>query len=321
MRRRRPDQTGDAPVPPKSGRRSEAGDTLIEILIALTVIGVAATAILLAFATTISGSSDHRNFVTMDTMLRTAAAEVTSAIQQQSMTDFVNCSGASLVNNAVDRPPEQPGAGCSVHGQHHGSRVLGHQHEPAGVHEPRGADGRRVSIRRQFERARATATDDHGDTLQGWCEPDHHDGRPRPRRPDAAFGLRQCSRTADNGHATGLGATARKRDGRVRAVPATDGCARGRQRLCRNERRLGGPPGDRLLYSPDWFRAVCGNLEQLRCQPRPGRDELHGLQPQHAGDVHPRGNRPDGRPDVAAGRPLHHQRGRAREVGLPGGTG
>ena len=97
MRRRQPDQTSDAPVPPKSGRRSEAGDTLVEILIALTVLGVAATAILLAFATSISGSSAHRNSVTMDTMLRTAAAEVTSAIQQQSMTDFVNCSGAYVL--------------------------------------------------------------------------------------------------------------------------------------------------------------------------------------------------------------------------------
>ena len=76
-------------------RRSEAGDTLVEILIALAVIGIAATAILLAFATTISGSGDQRNEVNFDTMLRTASAEVTSAIQQQTATYFSNCAGAA----------------------------------------------------------------------------------------------------------------------------------------------------------------------------------------------------------------------------------
>jgi type II secretory pathway pseudopilin PulG len=79
-------------------RRSEAGDTLVEILIALTVLGIAATAILLAFATSISGSGEDRNLVTMDTMLRTASAEVTSAIQQQSSTVFSSCSGAYTLN-------------------------------------------------------------------------------------------------------------------------------------------------------------------------------------------------------------------------------
>ncbi len=56
---------------------------MVEILLALTVIGIAGTAILLAFATSLSGSNDHRNLVNMNTMLRTAAAEVTVAVQQQ----------------------------------------------------------------------------------------------------------------------------------------------------------------------------------------------------------------------------------------------
>ena len=189
------------------------------------MIGVAATAILLAFATTISGSADHRNFVTMDTMLRTAAAEVTSAIQQQSMTDFVNCSGASLVNHprSSSRTTRR---GRSVHGQHHGSRVLGHQHEPAGSRTQRRRQAPGVhpgSVRA----CGATATDDHGDNLRGRCEPEHHDGRstPTPRR---RLRVASISRTADNGHAAGLGATAHERDGRVRVVPATNRCARGR---------------------------------------------------------------------------------------------
>ena len=42
-------------------RRSEAGDTLIEVLLALVVLGVASLAILLAFNTSIWGSSDYKN--------------------------------------------------------------------------------------------------------------------------------------------------------------------------------------------------------------------------------------------------------------------
>ena len=61
---------------------------MIEILISLTVLGTAALAILLAFATSISGSGEHRNVVTFDTMVRTASAEATAAIQQQGDTAF-----------------------------------------------------------------------------------------------------------------------------------------------------------------------------------------------------------------------------------------
>ena len=99
MRRRRFNGDGRTEGPRREDkRRSEAGDTLVEILIALAVIGIAATAILLAFATSISGSGEHRNLATMDTMLRTASAEVTSAIQQQSNAVFSSCSGAYQLN-------------------------------------------------------------------------------------------------------------------------------------------------------------------------------------------------------------------------------
>ena len=94
-------------------RRSEAGDTLVEILIALAVIGIASTAILLAFATSISGSGAHRNVTTMDTMLRTAAAEVTADIQQQGSAVFANCSGAYTVNNTPGSIP-LPAAGYTA---------------------------------------------------------------------------------------------------------------------------------------------------------------------------------------------------------------
>ena len=107
MRRRRFDHaaaTGAAPVP-GDRRRTEIGDTLVEILITLTVIGIGATAILLAFATSISGSGQERTAATFDSMLRTAAAEVTSDIQQQSSAVFANCSGAYTVNTTPGSIP------------------------------------------------------------------------------------------------------------------------------------------------------------------------------------------------------------------------
>jgi hypothetical protein len=104
--RRSHDEDPVAPVPRPDRHRSEAGDTMVEVLIAIAVIAIAATAILAAFATSISGSGAQRTAVTMDTMLRTASAEVTSAIQQQSSTVFGNCSGAYLVNQSPIALPD-----------------------------------------------------------------------------------------------------------------------------------------------------------------------------------------------------------------------
>ena len=64
--------------------RSDAGDTLVEVLLAIVILGMASVAILMAFATSISGTAQHRSIATMDTVLRTAAEE---AISRNSGTD------------------------------------------------------------------------------------------------------------------------------------------------------------------------------------------------------------------------------------------
>ncbi len=94
--------------------RGDAGDTLIEILISLTVISFAAVAILLAFATSISGSGVHRQTVTFDTLLRTASAEATAAYQTLPASAFTNCSAADTVNNASSPPTFSLPAGYSA---------------------------------------------------------------------------------------------------------------------------------------------------------------------------------------------------------------
>lgn len=83
---------------PDRAQRSEAGDTLIEILISLTVLGVTGLALLLAFGTSISGSGEHRNLASFDAALRTASAEITADIQSQSQTLFATCSDAPITN-------------------------------------------------------------------------------------------------------------------------------------------------------------------------------------------------------------------------------
>jgi len=101
----RPTHRGRRRPGPLSARvaqwRSEMGDSLVEILLAITIISIAAVSILLAFATSIAGTGEHRNLATFDTVLRTASAEVSSDIQQQSASSFANCSGAYQVNAAA----------------------------------------------------------------------------------------------------------------------------------------------------------------------------------------------------------------------------
>jgi Tfp pilus assembly protein PilV len=72
-------------------QRSESGDTLIEVLLAIVIMGIASVAILLAFATSISGSAEHRTLATQDTVLRTAAEQTIAQMEQASNAQFENC--------------------------------------------------------------------------------------------------------------------------------------------------------------------------------------------------------------------------------------
>ncbi len=62
-------------------RRSEAGDTLIEVLLALVVLGLASVALLIAFSTSIAASAEHRKLATYDSVLTVASQSATAAIQ------------------------------------------------------------------------------------------------------------------------------------------------------------------------------------------------------------------------------------------------
>ncbi len=62
---------------------SEAGDTLIEVLLALLVLGLASVALIIAFGTSISASGTHRNLATFDNVLTGATQTGTSLLEQQ----------------------------------------------------------------------------------------------------------------------------------------------------------------------------------------------------------------------------------------------
>jgi hypothetical protein len=83
-----------------SGRRTDGGDTLIEILIVIVILGITGVSLLLGFGTSIFGSSVYRNVATLDTVLRTAAENTSTQLQQQSSTLWGNCQGASQVSFA-----------------------------------------------------------------------------------------------------------------------------------------------------------------------------------------------------------------------------
>lgn len=72
-------------------RRSESGDTLIELLIAMAVMTVTGASVLGAFVTSINASTQHRQFATINTLLRSYAEAATYQIQLQPSPLFQSC--------------------------------------------------------------------------------------------------------------------------------------------------------------------------------------------------------------------------------------
>ena len=71
--------------------RSEAGDTLIEILVALSILGIAGVALLTGFATAIANSSTHRQLATLNTSARAATNEAIAQVQAAQDSVFGTC--------------------------------------------------------------------------------------------------------------------------------------------------------------------------------------------------------------------------------------
>jgi type II secretory pathway pseudopilin PulG len=89
----------------RAGRwKADNGDTLIEVLIALLVLGMAGVALISAFTTVIGASSEHRTLSTEDVVLKDFAESVTYQLQLQQPTPlFLPC--ASLSGTATTSSP------------------------------------------------------------------------------------------------------------------------------------------------------------------------------------------------------------------------
>jgi hypothetical protein len=81
-----------------SGRRSikDRGDTLVEVLLALIILGLAGVALIVAFQTSISASAEHRNL-----------SEVTTAIANVTASAYSEVRVLDATNNFF-APPQQP---------------------------------------------------------------------------------------------------------------------------------------------------------------------------------------------------------------------
>ena len=67
----------------------------------MVVLAIASVAILVAFATSISASSEHRALASFDTALRSAYQDATSQIQYSASAHYVSCATASTYQNQV----------------------------------------------------------------------------------------------------------------------------------------------------------------------------------------------------------------------------
>lgn len=122
----KPDDEAAAPLFSRRRRHldfhDQTGDTLIEVLVAVLILGISAVGIFGAYTMSIVGSAQHRNMAAMDVGLRNIAEAATYQIQNQPFTAlFTSCarvSGAVTVtpsgstvgslyynNTAISLPP------------------------------------------------------------------------------------------------------------------------------------------------------------------------------------------------------------------------
>lgn len=85
----------------KRDRCDERGDTMIEILMTLTVLSIAVVALIVTFATGISASVDHKNLAANDVVLRQVEEQAFYQIQQRSSPKALYTSCAT---NAANGP-------------------------------------------------------------------------------------------------------------------------------------------------------------------------------------------------------------------------
>lgn len=79
------------PRPERSASVKDAGDTLVEAIIAIAIVAIAAGALIGALLTSITSSSSHRSLAVDDSVARSFAESAKNQIQRQSSPLFTSC--------------------------------------------------------------------------------------------------------------------------------------------------------------------------------------------------------------------------------------
>src|SRR5580692_9788521 len=74
--------------------RSERGDSMIEVLLALIVLGLTSVALIVAFSTTLSASAEHRTLTSADIAINDYTQSVTAGIEANQ--DLFTCPTPAL---------------------------------------------------------------------------------------------------------------------------------------------------------------------------------------------------------------------------------
>lgn len=69
----------------------EDGDTLVELLVAITVLGLVGVALMGGFVSSIGASAEYRSFASIDTVLKNFAEAATYNIEMQPSPLFIDC--------------------------------------------------------------------------------------------------------------------------------------------------------------------------------------------------------------------------------------
>ena len=81
-----------APAASGRDRSRDAGDTLVELLVAITIIGIAAAGLLGGLAAAIGGSGSHRSLTSLDTVVRSFAETTSNSLTAQD--GYVQCASS-----------------------------------------------------------------------------------------------------------------------------------------------------------------------------------------------------------------------------------
>jgi len=80
----------------------ERGDTLVELLMTLVVLGLAGVALVAAFGTSILASGEHRQLANVDAVMRSTAESATALLQQQPDPKYLTCGDATYYNSTLN---------------------------------------------------------------------------------------------------------------------------------------------------------------------------------------------------------------------------